>query len=191
MSNTVLLVLSIIILLSSFEKIEIIVHNEEVLLALCFISFIFFAYSYLSDSVYEDFQKKVETLEGQLFSVISERFNSILVHFDELVLFKSLEAKLSIIENLLYSRIFFHFFSFQQQALKHRVSSLITGKLMEVVRAEAKIVEEIQKKTMKSVLVSLILPASSFNYLKPLKQAMLADDSKVFFAKVSTIAKLA
>ena len=62
---------------------------------------------------------------------------------------------------------------------------------MEVVRAEAKIVEEIQKKTMKSVLVSLILPASSFNYLKPLKQAMLADDSKVFFAKVSTIAKLA
>lgn len=191
MSNTVLLVLSIIILLSSFEKIEIIVHNEEVLLALCFISFIFFAYSYLSDSVYEDFQKKVETLEGQLFSVISERFNSILVHFDELVLFKSLEAKLSIIENLLYSRIFFHFFSFQQQALKDRVSSLITGKLMEVVRAEAKIVEEIQKKTMKSVLVSLILPASSFNYLKPLKQAMLADDSKVFFAKVSTIAKLA
>lgn len=191
MSNTVLLVLSIIILISSFEKIEIIVHNEEVLLALCFISFIFFAYSYLSDSVYEDFQKKVETLEGQLFSVISERFNSILVHFDELVLFKSLEAKLSIIENLLYSRIFFHFFSFQQQALKDRVSSLITGKLMEVVRAEAKIVEEIQKKTMKSVLVSLILPASSFNYLKPLKQAMLADDSKVFFAKVSTIAKLA
>ena len=143
MSNTVLLVLSIIILLSSFEKIEIIVHNEEVLLALCFISFIFFAYSYLSDSVYEDFQKKVETLEGQLFSVISERFNSILVHFDELFLFKSLEAKLSIIENLLYSRIFFHFFSFQQQALKDRVSSLITGKLMEVVRAEAKIVEEI------------------------------------------------
>ena len=191
MSNAVLLVLSIIILISSFEKIEIIVHNEEVLLALCFISFIFFAYSYLSDSVYEDFQKKVETLEGQLFSVISERFNSILVHFDELVLFKSLEAKLSIIENLLYSRIFFHFFSFQQQALKDRVSSLITGKLMEVVRAEAKIVEEIQKKTMKSVLVSLILPASSFNYLKPLKQAMLADDSKVFFAKVSTIAKLA
>ena len=191
MSNTILLVLSIIILLSSFEKIEIIVHNEEVLLALCFVSFIFFAYSYLSDSVYEDFQKKVETLEGQLFSVISERFNSILVHFDELFLFKSLEAKLSIIENLLYSRIFFHFFSFQQQALKDRVSSLITGKLMEVVRAEAKIVEEIQKKTMKSVLVSLILPASSFNYLKPLKQAMLADDSKVFFAKVSTIAKLA
>jgi len=71
MGNIVLLLLSIIILLSSFEKVEIIVHNEEVLLALCFISFIFFAYSYLSDSVYEDFQKKVETLEGQLFSVIS------------------------------------------------------------------------------------------------------------------------
>ena len=59
MSNTVLLVLSIIILLSSFEKIEIIVHNEEVLLTLCFVAFIFFAYSYLSDSVSEDFQKKV------------------------------------------------------------------------------------------------------------------------------------
>tara|TARA_B100000795_G_scaffold108030_1_gene79771 strand:+ start:937 stop:1509 length:573 start_codon:yes stop_codon:yes gene_type:complete len=190
MGNIVLLLLSIIILLSSFEKVEIIVHNEEVLLALCFISFIFFAYSYLSDSVYEDFQKKVETLEGQLFSVISERFNSILLHFDELFLFKSLESKLSIVENLLYSRIFFHFF-FQQRVLKDRVSSLITGKLMEVVRAEAKIVEEIQKKTMKSVLVSLILPANSFNYLKQLKQSVLVDDSNIFFSKVSTIAKLA
>lgn len=190
MGNIVLLLLSIIILLSSFEKVEIIVHNEEVLLALCFISFIFFAYSYLSDSVYEDFQKKVETLEGQLFSVISERFNSILLHFDELFLFKSLESKLSIVENLLYSRIFFHFF-FQQRVLKDRVSSLITGKLMEVVRAEAKIVEEIQKKTMKSVLVSLILPANSFNYLKQLKQSVPVDDSNIFFSKVSTIAKLA
>ena len=190
MGNIVLLLLSIIILLSSFEKVEIIVHNEEVLLALCFISFIFFAYSYLSDSVYEDFQKKVETLEGQLFSVISERFNSILLHFDELFLFKSLESKLSIVENLLYSRIFFHFF-FQQRVLKDRVSSLITGKLMEVVRAEAKIVEEIQKKTMKSVLVSLILPANSFNYLKQLKQSVLVDDSNIFFSTVSTIAKLA
>jgi len=62
---------------------------------------------------------------------------------------------------------------------------------MEVVRAEAKIVEEIQKKTMKSVLVSLILPANSFNYLKQLKQSVLVDDSNIFFSKVSTIAKLA
>ena len=59
MSNVSLLVLSIIIILSSLsEKLEFFVHNEEVLLTLCFIAFIFFAYSYLSDSISEDFQTK-------------------------------------------------------------------------------------------------------------------------------------
>ena len=171
MSNFVLLILSIAILISSLsEKIELFVHNEEVLLTLCFIGFIFFAYSYLSDNFVEDFQKKIEGLEDQLFSVISLKFNATLSSFDELFLFKSLETKLVIIENLVNSRLFSYFFLFQCQALKDSIFSLTTSKLMDILRAEASIVEQTNKQTMKSVLIALILPVNSFDYLKPLKQ---------------------
>lgn len=191
MSNVSLLVLSIIIILSSLsEKLEIFVHNEEVLLTLCFIAFIFFAYSYLSDSISEDFQKKVEGLENQLFGVLSEKFSSILAHFEELFLFKYLGLKLSIMESLVDSRLSSNFLTAQPQVLKDSVNALTLSKLMEIVRAESKIVEELQKKTMKSVLISLVLSTSSYSYVKPLKQAMLVDSSSTFFAKVSAITSL-
>ena len=191
MSNFVLLILSIAILMSSLsEKIELFVHNEEVLLTLCFIGFIFFAYSYLSDNFVEDFQKKIEGLEDQLFSVISLKFNATLSSFDELFLFKSLETKLVIIENLVNSRLFSYFFLFQCQALKDSIFSLTTSKLMDILRAEASIVEQTNKQTMKSVLIALILPVNSFDYLKPLKQGITGFSYKFFAFKVSTIAKL-
>jgi hypothetical protein len=191
MSNVSLLVLSIIIILSSLsEKLEFFVHNEEVLLTLCFIAFIFFAYSYLSDSISEDFQKKVEGLENQLFGVLSEKFSSITTHFEELFLFKYLGLKLSIMESLVDTRLSSNFLTAQPQVLKDSVNALTLSKLMEIVRAEAKIVEELQKKTMKSVLISLVLSTSSYSYVKPLKQAMLVDNSSTFFAKVSAITSL-
>jgi hypothetical protein len=191
MGNIMLLVLSIILILSSLsEKIEIIVHNEEVLLTLCFIAFIFFAYGYLSDGIVEDFQKKVEGLEDQLFGVLSEKFSATVAYFEELFLFKGLEVKILLVEILVTSRLFSHFFSFQTRALKEGINTLTTSKLMEVLRAESVIVEQTQKQTMKSVLISLILPASSFDYLKPLKQGMIIDDSSSFFAKISSISKL-
>ena len=191
MSNVSLLVLSIIIIISSLsEKLEIFVHNEEVLLTLCFIAFIFFAYSYLSDSISEDFQKKVEGLENQLFAVLSEKFSSTVAHFEELFLFKYLGLKLSIMESLVDSRLSSNFLIAQPQVLKDNVNALTLSKLMEIVRAEAKIVEELQKKTMKSVLISLVLSTSSYSYVKPLKQAMLVDSSSTFFAKVSAIKSL-
>ena len=59
MSNIGLIIISVIFILSSLsEKIEFIVYNEEVLLALCFVLFVFFIYGYLNESVYNDFQKK-------------------------------------------------------------------------------------------------------------------------------------
>merc|ERR1712166_830268 len=50
------------------------VHNEESLLILCFIAFIFFAYSFLSVGFFDDFQKRVSSLEQQLLVVVATRF---------------------------------------------------------------------------------------------------------------------
>ena len=68
--NVFVLFLSFSILLSSLsENFEFLVHNEESLLILCFIAFIFFAYSFLSVGFYDDFQKRVFDLEQQLVLV--------------------------------------------------------------------------------------------------------------------------
>jgi len=52
---------------------------------------------------------------------------------------------------------------------------------MEILRAETKIIEEVQLKAIKSIIISLILPKSSFDYLKSLKQAMITGDIEHFF----------
>ena len=93
-------------------------------------------------------------------------------------------------ESLVDTRLSSNFLTAQPQVLKDSVNALTLSKLMEIVRAEAKIVEELQKKTMKSVLISLVLSTSSYSYVKPLKQAMLVDSSSTFFAKVSAITSL-
>ena len=87
--NVFVLFLSFFILLSSLsENFEFLVHNEESLLILCFIAFIFFAYNFLSVGFYDDFQKRVFDLEQQLVLVASSRFNVLLSSFNELLLYK-------------------------------------------------------------------------------------------------------
>jgi hypothetical protein len=110
----------------------------------CFIC-VFFIYGYLNESVYNDFQKKIEGLEDQLFNVISEKFNTTLVHFNELFLLKGLEFKLSTIESLLYSRISSHFTLYRGQILKDKASSLVSISLFEILRSGSKITEKLQK----------------------------------------------
>lgn len=185
------LISSIFIISSLTEKFEFIVHNEEVLLFACFVSFVWSAHAYLSIGISEDFQKKVQGLEDQFFSVISEKFSGSIAYFDELFMFKGLEAKLLIVKTLVFTRLFSHFTNFQITFWKDTVNLRTSARLMEILRAENKIIEEVQLKSIKSIIISLILPKSSFDYLKSLKQVMVAGNIKHFFLKVSFIAKLA
>jgi len=62
MFNFKLIGLPIIIAILSFS--EVLVFNEEVLLALCFLAFIFYAYSFvgqLIQSAFDDISQKIET----------------------------------------------------------------------------------------------------------------------------------
>ena len=104
--NVFVLFLSFFILLSSLsENFEFLVHNEESLLILCFIAFIFFAYNFLSVGFYGDFQKRVFDLEQQLVLVASSRFNVLLSSFNELLHRKDLVLRFQFILGLLRSGI--------------------------------------------------------------------------------------
>lgn len=54
---------------------EIIVFNEEILLALCFFSFIFFCLNTLSDSVFESFDSRAKKFESDLMMSFSSLKN--------------------------------------------------------------------------------------------------------------------
>jgi uncharacterized membrane protein YwzB len=106
MSNFALLFISLILLLSSLsESFEFIVHNEESLLVLCFVAFIFVAYSFLSLSVFDDFQKRVSSLEEQLLLVVVSRFKTLISNFNEFLFFRGLVIRFQFILALLSMRL--------------------------------------------------------------------------------------
>jgi uncharacterized membrane protein YwzB len=106
MSNFAVLFISLIILLSSLsECFEFIVHNEESLLVLCFVAVIFVAYSFLSLSVFDDFQKRVNSLEEQLLLVVVSRFKTLISNFNEFLFFRGLVIRFQFILALLSMRL--------------------------------------------------------------------------------------
>ena len=101
MNNFILLLISFLILLSSLgESFEFLVHNEESLLVLSFIAFIFFAYSFLSVGFFDDFQKRVATMEQQLLVVVDTRFKVLVSNFNGLFFNKGLSLRFQIILGL-------------------------------------------------------------------------------------------
>ena len=62
---------------------EIIVFNEEILLTLCFFSFIFFCFNTLSGSVLDAFVSRGSKFEADLLSSFHQTKNSLFSDFDE------------------------------------------------------------------------------------------------------------
>ena len=113
MNNYMLLFVSIFIIVSCLsENFEFLVHNEESLLLLCFVSFIFFAYSFLSVIIFEGFQNKVLALETQFLTVASTRFKYLILKFNDYSFGKGLLSRFQFLLVLIifvsksYRRIF-------------------------------------------------------------------------------------
>jgi len=105
MNTYILLLISFFILVSSLsENFEFLVHNEESLLILSFIAFIFFAYSFLSVGFFDDFQKRAVTLEQQLLLVVDTRFKSLISKFNKSFFYKGLIIRLQFFLALLLVR---------------------------------------------------------------------------------------
>ena len=95
MSKLYLTVFSVIFLILSFF--EIIVFDEELLLAMCFICFIFFAYSYLNQSVDSIFSDRKAKIELDLLVAFDEKITQKQKYTDKLVLDKILIKKIQLI----------------------------------------------------------------------------------------------
>nr|AGQ42746.1 ATP synthase F0 subunit 4 [Phaeocystis globosa] len=146
MNVFVLLFLSFFILLSSLsENFEFLVHNEESLLILCFIAFIFFAYSFLSVGFYDDFQKRVSDLEQQLVLVACSRFNVLLSSFNELFFRKDLVLRFQFILGLLRSGLYLDYSVFSS-SLTFFFDSLLLFQLSNVLKLKNQILKPLKNR---------------------------------------------
>lgn len=138
-------IVSISVLALSFA--ELLIFNEEVLLALCFIAFIFFAYSSLSDSFSSDFEAQTLKLINDLLAASNQKITTAYVDFQD--------AKLSLTstqEASLLSQVV-GFYLLKDSKLSNNLTlslsySVITNKLLEV----KKLSESIRKNTRKAIV---------------------------------------
>jgi hypothetical protein len=79
---------------------EFLVFNEEVLLALCFLSFVVVAFNFFNDTVFDSLAERASKFEAELLSAFKAKHTSISYQATQLVLFKSVFEALSLFETL-------------------------------------------------------------------------------------------
>lgn len=189
MNAFVLLFLSFFILLSSLsENFEFLVHNEESLLILCFIAFIFFAYSFLSVGFFDDFQKRVSSLEQQLLVVVATRFKVLLSSFNEFFFRKGLVLRFQFILSLLISgfRLGCSVFS---SDVKFLINSLFLFQLGNILRLKNQVLKPIQSRLNHFSLVPFLFGKSSatvfaLSFECFIKKSLFSLDSQFFHKSI-------
>ena len=197
MNVFVLLFLSFFILLSSLsENFEFIVHNEESLLILCFIAFIFFAYSFLSVGFYDDFQKRVFDLEQQLVLVAGSKFNVLLSSFNELFLRKDLVLRFQFILGLLRSGIRLDYSVFSSN-VTFFFNSLLLFQLSNILKLKNQILKPLKNRLNHFSLAPFLFGDSKLaislvshqTFMRFIKKAMFSENPQ-FFHKSITLKQL-
>ena len=96
--NFLTIILALIILIFSFT--EILVFNEEVLLALCFIAFVFFAYSKLNNTISSFFKDNALKLENELLYSLVLKSEKIIIQFNDSYHSRKLQNSNLLLESL-------------------------------------------------------------------------------------------
>jgi len=188
-NTSILLLISFFILLSSLsESFEFLVHNEESLLILCFIAFIFFAYSFLSVGFFDDFQKRVSNLEQQLLVVVDARFKVLPSSFNEFFFRKGLVIRFQFILGLLASGFRLNCLVFSSD-VKLLIDSLLFFQLSNVLRLKNQILKPIQSRLNHFSLVPFLFGKSSatvfaLSFECFIKKSLFSVDSQFFHRSI-------
>ena len=156
--------LSVLILIGSFS--ELIVFNEEVLLALCFISFVFFAYNYMSETIAAIFVDRAVKFEADILVAFEAKHSAISSYANDLLLSKMLFQGLTFFEVAVRQ---YNEFLFTSACSSRRLTiiSMTIAKFNDAVLAERKFKSSSQKTNVQSSVYPLIfsLAKKDFKFL--------------------------
>jgi hypothetical protein len=141
---------------------EVLIFNEEVLLALCFFSFIFFSFNSLGDSVLDIFQSRAVKFESDLLLSFNLTKQSVVKLFDNYFLSRGFSSKFKVLSLTVSNYLSFSakYSSFKFTRLFYSVS---LAKLSELVAFEMKLVSAFQKKGISLLLYPLIFQTVKSN----------------------------
>jgi len=168
---------------------EVLIFNEEVLLALCFFCFIFFSFNSLGDSVVDIFQSRALKFESDLLLSFNLTKQSVVKLFDNYFISRGFSSKFKILSITVsnYLGLSAKYSSFKFTRLFYSIS---LAKLSELVAFEAKLVSAFQKKGISLLLYPLIFQTAKSNVslLANLSSGVVA--SSTFKVNVSVLKSL-
>ena len=141
---------------------EVVVFNEEILLALCFFSFVFFAFNSLGASIFESFNSRSAKFESDLLESYSFTKDLLVSTFKGALISRDFVTKLQLLSELV-SVYLVKFRSYSKFQLNTTLSTLCLAKLGEFYTFENKLLE-----SYKSKITSLLLYPLIFSTVKSL-----------------------
>jgi hypothetical protein len=158
----VILSLFFFCLLSFFDFI---VFNEEILLALCFLSFLFYCFNTLSDSVFNSFEDRASKFESDLLISYSSQKNMLINNFQNFFMLRGFSSKFKI----LLTTVAFYFKQVSSYAIHKSSSSIFafsSSKLTELALTDQKLITTFQKNCIITLLYPLILNTTKTNSIR-------------------------
>jgi len=140
--------------------VDFIVFNEEILLTLCFLSFIFFCFNSLSDSIFDIFESRASKFEEDLLYTCNASKNLLISDFNANLVFRSFICKFSILMASLvnYLSICKDFLEYKSSWIYHLAC---VAKLNELSVSSKNFIASFQKACVTQLLYSLILKKSN------------------------------
>lgn len=145
--------------------VEFIVFNEEILLALCFFSFIFYCFNTLSESVFNSFEDRASKFESDLLVSFASNKNVLINNFQSFFMLRGFNVKFKI----LLTTVVFYFKQFTLYSI-HKFSSSVfsfsSSKLTELALTDQKLIATFQKNCIVTLLYPLILNTTKTNSIR-------------------------
>ena len=139
---------------------EILVLNEECLLALCFVSFVFFAFNYLNQTVTSFFSDFALKIEAELLSSFQLKYNTTIVFATQLTTISKITKALVILHTAFSKFSDFNYNNAKNQQ-KGKMSSLISLKLNELVLKQKEFKNVLQLTKIKAMVFPLVFSCRS------------------------------
>ena len=176
-------------LFSVLSFFEVLIFNEEALLALCFFSFLFFIFNSMNDTIFSIFQSRAAKFEVDLLSSFALSKQAVVKLFENFYVSRNFISKLKIISIITvnYLSIFSSFSAFK---LTRIFQSAGLTKLFELVAFENKLIATFQKSSISLLLYPLIFQTAKNNLLLLSNLNVNSSSSVVCKAKVAVLKSL-
>jgi len=177
-----------LLLFSVLCLLEVIVFNEEILLALCFFSFIFFLFNTASGSVADMFNDRAAKFESDLLLSFALTKDNLVKQFETHTLARNFVSQFKVL-HLNFSTFLSVFPKHSSYKLSATFSTTCFNKLAELVAFENKLFTDLKKKAISSLLYPLIFQTTSNNISFLTKLSSVAKKSSTS-TKISILKQL-